>query len=138
MTSVKAARARFRRGHRRMRLLAALAVGVLGACDSDPSGPGAFLARASAPGLGAVVLEVEGQGITGFAGRGSTRVYSAAVPSRPRVHRVVLVDAVGGEIGFDIQVEDVGMERPVVTVVQAAGTDNRSLSSGAVSIAVEQ
>jgi hypothetical protein len=84
------------------------------------------------------VLEVEGAGIQGFAGRGDTRVYSAAVPGRSGVHRVILIDPVGGEITLEMQVDDVGMEGPIVTVVQAARADNASEAVRNLAVTVER
>jgi hypothetical protein len=105
-------------------------------CDLGPSGPGTLTARASGESLGGVVLEIQGRGIRGFSGRGSTRVYSAPVAARPGVHRVILVDPVGGEIGFDIEVDDRGMDGPVATVVQAARTDNTMMLSSGVTVRI--
>jgi hypothetical protein len=108
---------------RRIAVVIAITLAVA-ACDSGPSGPGSILARATGPDVGGALLEIRGTGIRGFAGRGSTRVYSAAVPDRPGVFRVVLVDPEGGDMGFDIQVDDRGMEGPAATVISVAGTDN--------------
>jgi hypothetical protein len=123
---------------RRRALTVPFVLVALGGCDSGPSGPGAVLARVTAPNLGAVVLEVEGAGIQGFAGRGDTRVYSAAVPGRTGVHRVILIDPVGGEITLEMQVDDVGMEGPIVTVVQAARADNASEAVRNLTVTVER
>lgn len=114
------------------------ALTVLAACDSGPSGPGSILARASAPSLGGVLLEVEGRGIRGFSARGTTQVYSAAVPGGGERHRVLLIDPVGGEIGFDIEVEDLGMDGPVIRVIQATRTDNAMISTGSVVVSIER
>ncbi len=111
---------------------------VLGACDSGPSGPGTLEARVQGEAVGAVVLEVEGRGIRGFVGRGSAQVYSAAVPGRTDVHRVILVDPLGGEIAFAVEVDDRRMEGPVVTVVEAAGADDERISAGSVTVRVER
>jgi hypothetical protein len=120
-----------------------LVVLVISACDSGPRGPGALLARASldgasgGPSLGAVVLELQGSGIQGFEARGDTRLYASAVPGKVDVHRVVLVHPSGGELGFEILVDDVGMDRPGVTVVQAADTDNAILERQTVVVRIE-
>jgi hypothetical protein len=111
---------------------------LLGACDSGPEGPGTLSARAEGAALGAVVLEVEGSGIRGFSGRGSTRVYSGAVPGRGGLHRVVLVDAAGGSLGFAIDVDDVGMDGPFVRVVSAATTTNALVLVPEVDVFVER
>lgn len=110
----------------------------LGACDSGPEGPGSFVGRASGESLGAVLLEVQGPGIAGFAGRGSTQVYSGGVPSKVDTYRVILVDPQGGDIGFEIEVEDLGMEGPIITVIQASRTDNVLMSPSGVAVSVER
>lgn len=121
-------------------LLAFLAVS---ACDGGPEGPGALSARAvldEAPGgasLGAAVLEFQGRGIQGFEARGDTRLYASAVAGKTDVHRVVLVHPSGGELGFEILVDDLGRDRPMVTVIQAAGIDNNPLPSGVVVVRIE-
>ena len=111
---------------------------MVAACDSGPSGPGTLEARVRSEGLGAAVLEVEGAGIQGFAGRGSTQVYSGPVPGRTDVYRVIVVDPVGGDIGFEIQVDDVGMDGPILTVITAARTDNGTMAAAGVAVGVER
>lgn len=118
--------------------IAWVCLGALAACDFGPSGPGTLVGRVSAGALGAVVLEVEGRGIQGFTGRGSTQVYSAALPERPNVHRVILMDSEGGELGFEVSVDDRGMDGPFISVVQAAGADNSMLPSGTVTVRMER
>lgn len=118
-------------------LVLALLVAVA-ACDSGPSGPGTLTVVATGASLGGVVLEVEGAGIRGFAGRGSTRVYSAPVQGRTGVHRVVLVGPEPGDLPFEMQVDDLGMEGPVVTVVQAARDDNFVIPASGVSVRIER
>ena len=108
------------------------------ACDSGPSGPGTLEARVQADALGAAVLEVEGGGIQGFVGRGSTQVYSGAVPGRAGVHRVIVVDPVGGDIVFEVEVDDVRMDGPIVTVVKAANTGNVPMSVSGVTVRIER
>jgi hypothetical protein len=120
-----------------LRMLLVVAVPAFSAaCDSGPSGPGALEGRVSAPQLGAVLLEVQGGGINGFEGRAGTRVYSSALAGRPGVYRVIVLDRVGGELGFAIDVDDLGMEGPVVTVIQAADTGNDPMSVGGVSVSL--
>lgn len=109
---------------------------ALGACG--PSGPGSLGARISADGLGGAILEVEGGGIQGFAARGDSRVYSAPMPGREGAHRVVIIHPTGGELGFDIVVDDVGMESPVVRVVSATRADNTLMSVSGIAITVER
>ncbi|MDA0329516.1 MAG: hypothetical protein O2958_10970 [Gemmatimonadetes bacterium] len=113
-----------------------LLVGV--GCDSGPSGPGALTGRVTGQPLGAVVLEVTGVGIQGFDGRGSSQAYSAAVAGRVDTYRVVLVDAVGGDITFDIRVDDVRMEPPTVVVIAAARPDNVSQPVATLAVIVER
>ena len=114
----------------------ALCLVVLGACG--PSGPGALTARITGEGLGGVILEVDGRGIQGFSARGDSRVYSAPMPGRENVHRVVIIHPSGGELGFDIAVDDVGMESPVVRVVSATRTDNTLMSVGGIAFTLER
>jgi len=110
----------------------------IAACDSGPKGPGGLVARATGESLGGVVLRVQGVGITGFAGRGTTQVYSAAVADKVNTHRVILIDPQGGDLGFEIIVEDRAMEGPVITVLQAALTDNRGVSAAVATVTVER
>ena len=124
-------------GPRLYRVAFVFLLGV-GACDSGPSGPGTLEGRVRAEALGAVLLEVEGTGIRGFAGRGSTQIYSAQVPGRGGVHRVIVVDPVGGDIGFEIEVDDVRMDGPIMTVVKAARTDNSTMSTVGVTVGIER
>ena len=115
------------------RALLATPLVVMAACDSGPSGPGSLIATVEADGLGGALLEVVGPGITGFDGLGDTRVYDAELANARNTHRVLLVDPTGGEIRFEIHVEDVGMDDPVLTVVSAAGVDNDTrLTAGIV------
>lgn len=121
-----------------VRILPTLVLVLLAGCDSGPSGPGAILARATAPDLGGVLLDVRGSGIDGFTARGTTQVYSAAVPGSADRHRVILIDPVGGDLGFDIVVQDLGMEDPIITVVQATRTDNAMISNAGVVVTLER
>jgi hypothetical protein len=111
---------------------------VAAGCEWGPSGPGTILARASGPEVGGAVLEVVGSGIQGFAGRGSTRVYWAAMPGRADAFRVVLVDPDGGDMGFDMAVDDRGMDGPAVTVIAAADTGNRLIPTTSVVVRFER
>jgi len=115
-----------------MPLLATL-LAATPACDSGPRGPGTLIATVEAEGLGGALLEVSGRGITGFEGLGDTRVYDAELANAPNTHRVLLVDPTGGALRFEIRVEDVGMDGPLITVVSAAGVDNDTrLTAGIV------
>lgn len=122
------------------RTVATALVGLLAlaACDSGPQGPGSLTAVAAAPSLGGVVLEVEGSGIQGFAGRGSTRVYSAAVEGRTGVYRIILIDPEPGELAFDLEVDDVGMEGPIVKVISATDGENHFMPASRVTVRVER
>ena len=88
--------------------------------------------------LGGVVLEVEGVGIQGFGARGATRAYSAAVPSRTNVHRVVLVSPTAGKLEFEIMVEDLAMESPVVTVIEATDGGNTLVPPSRATVSIER
>lgn len=122
------------------RLVVALVIApvLVAGCDSGPSGPGHLSARTSGPTLGAVVLEVEGQGIEGFSARGSSRVYSAPVEGRSGVYRVIVLSPDAGSLPFEIDVEDMGMEGPVITVVSAADGANVAMPASEVAVTVER
>lgn len=123
------------------RLLRSSLVAALGlaACDLGPSGPGTVAGTVTGDAtLGAAVLDVTWPGITGFDGRGSTQVYSAAVAGFPDRYRVVLVDPVGGELRFSIAVDDAYLQSPIVTVVAAAGTDNLTRSAAGLGVVLER
>ena len=121
------------------KLVAGLSVLVLAACDLGPSGPGTIAGSVTGNAtLGAVVLDVTWPGVVGFEGRGSTQVYSAAVAGSPERYRVVLVSPSGGDLPFAILVDDAYLESPVVTVVEAVGSDNLSLSIGGLRVVLER
>jgi len=108
-----------------MASLAAAAVVFLAACDTSPSGPATVAGTVTGPSdLGAVVLDVVWPGVQGFEGQGSTQVYWAQVPDEPNRHRVILVGPAGGDLRFGVLVDDLYLEGPVVTVVEAASTNN--------------
>jgi hypothetical protein len=123
-----------RRGRSTIRAaFVALLLAAVAACDSGPSGPGALTVTVESDGLGGALLEVTGPGIIGFQGLGDTRVYDAELAGTPDAHRVLLVDPTGGQLRFEIEVEDIGMDDPVLTVVSAAGVDNQArLNAGIV------
>lgn len=127
-----------RTSRRLVALVATLGLLAVAACDSGPSGPGTMTAFASGASIGGAVLQVEGTGIRGFTARGTTRLYSAAVDGRDGTHRVILVTPTPGEMAFDIEVDDRGMEGPVVTVVSAANHDNLVVSASNVTVRVER
>ena len=124
-----------RPGHR---LLGLLVVATLAGCDLGPSGPGTVAGTVvgTAP-LGAVVLEVTGVGITGFTGQGDTQAYGAVVSDLEGRHRVVLVDRAGGQIQFGIRVQDLGAERPMITVVLAASPENQTVPITGIEVQLE-
>lgn len=117
-------------------LLLALSVG---ACDLfGPSGPGTLEATVSADApLGALVLELQGEGITGFVGRGDTRVYGRAVAPAQGRHRVILVAPEGSPLRFGIEVEDRGADKPSVLVVSAVDTENRASNAPGIQVKVD-
>jgi hypothetical protein len=117
---------------------ASLSLLVIAACDSGPSGPGSLIGRVTGESLGGVVLEVTGAGIRGFEGRGNTQAYAAPMAGRENMHRVLLIDPQGGEILFEILVDDVGMDDPVMVVVSAAGTDNLTQMAASIDVRVER
>ena len=109
------------------------------ACEFGPSGPGTLVGRVSGASLGGVVVEVVGVGIRGFEGRGSTQTYAAPVPGRADAFRVILIDPeAGGDILFEILVDNVHMEGPVMTVVSAAGNDNATQMVASIDVRVER
>lgn len=122
------------------RLALAAAVVALSGCDLfGPSGPGVLDATLTAEGeLGAVVLEVTGPAVRGFVGQGTTRAYGALV-STAEVgrHRLVLVGEDGGPMRFGIEVDDLAADPPVVTVITAAGVNNRPTTATGVTVRVE-
>jgi hypothetical protein len=88
--------------------------------------------------LGAVVLDVVWAGVRGFEARGGTQVYSAPVPGEQNHHRVILVGPTGGDLSFGVLVDDVYLEGPVVTVVEAVATDNLPRSVGNIRVLLER
>ena len=120
----------------------AMTVAALGAltlgCDSGPSGPGALVASVHGDALGGVVLEVTGRGIQGFEGLGNTRVYAAPVAGSPGTHRVLLIHPEGGDLRFEIQVEDLDLDDPVARVVSAAGVDNDTRLTAGIEFRIER
>jgi len=98
---------------------------VMSGCDLGPSGPGTVSGTVTgSPSLGAVVLDISWPGVVGFEARGSTLLYSSAVPGSPDRYRVIVVNLTGGDIPFAISVEDAYLQSPVLSVVEATGTDN--------------
>lgn len=111
-----------------MRPLALLLLFVLVAgCSDDPSGPGTIQGRVeSADAIGAVWLEVQGEGVEGFRPGPDTRVFGARAGSSPDTWRVVVVGEEPGELRFEIEVEDVAV-LPSAVVLSAADGQNHVL-----------
>lgn len=107
-------------------------------CDSGPKGPGALTGRATGENLGGVLLRVEGSGIQSFSGLGSSQVYSAPVENKVDTHRVLIISTEGGDLQFEINVDDRAMEGPIITILQAALTDNRAVSAAVATVTVER
>lgn len=111
----------------------------LAGCDLfGPSGPGALEATVTVDEpLGALVLELDGGGVTGFQGRGDTRVVgSSRVGSQGR-RRVVLVTPDGSPIRFAIEVDDLGADPPSVRVVSAVDLQNRPSNALGIEVRVD-
>jgi len=119
-----------------MRHAVALGVFVLAGCDSGPSGPGAIEAIVTGETLAGVLLQVDGAGIRGFSARGDARVYGAPDADRPGRHRVIVISPSSGELRFAIDVDDLDMEGPSITILQATRADNRLVTPSAASIRI--
>jgi hypothetical protein len=119
---------------------ALLGVLALAACDlGGPRGPVRVAGTVTGdPALGAAVVELTWQGVKGFEGRGGTQLYSGAVAGSPTRHRLVLVDAAGGDLRFTIDLEDDLLQGPVATVVSAVGTDNLPLDAADLRVVLER
>lgn len=120
-------------------VLAAFTVVALAACETGPHGPhtvnGTVVGTAD---LAAAVLDVTWPGILGFEGQGSTQVYSAPVTGEADRYRVILVAPAGGNLRFGIQVDGVYLQGPVVTVVEAAGSDDLPRSVADMQVLLER
>lgn len=121
-----------------MRRLLMLGAALASLAGCGPEGPGALTGRVTGDDLGAVLLRVEGAGVQSFNGLGDTQVYAAPVADRPDTHRVILVDPQGTDLAFEIQVDDRGMEGPVITVLQAALTTNQAVSAAVATVTIER
>jgi hypothetical protein len=108
------------------------------ACDLGPEGPATVTGRIEGhPALGAVVLEVTWRGVTGFAGRGSTQAYAAASTTVPDRHRVVLVGPEISALPFEIDVESVFADVPLITVVEAVNIGNLPVDPSTLKVELE-
>jgi hypothetical protein len=116
-----------------------IALAALSACDSGPSGPATVAGTVTgASDLGAVVLDVVWPGVQAFEGQGDTQVYSAPVAGEANRHRVIVVSPTGGDLTFGILVDDLYLEGPVVTVVEATGSNNVPRSVGDLRVLLER
>lgn len=112
---------------------------VSGCGDSGPSGPGSLQATVESGSIrvGAVVLTIEGMGITGFSPQGTTRVFSNRLSAT--THRVVVVGGTPGGVPFLINVEDVGATLPAVTVIEAVSGKDRGIADiSGISVSVSR
>ena len=110
------------------RLVALLVLLAAAACDSGPKGPGFLTATIEGPvPLGAAIVEVQGEGVLGFEGAGTTHVFTT--PGEPGVHRVVLIGEQPGDLRFKVQVQEVRDRPPSATIIQASGGDDIPLAT---------
>jgi hypothetical protein len=117
------------RAVRWLRRVGALALLAAAACDSGPKGPGYLSATIEGPvPLGAAIVEVQGEGVLGFEGAGTTHVFSAP-GSTASLHRVVLVGESPGDLRFRVQVQELGDRPPSATIVSASGGDDIPLAT---------
>jgi hypothetical protein len=116
-----------RRGGRWIVGLLAAAM-VAGCGDDGPSGPGTLDVRvtSASSSLGAVILQVQGSGITAVSGTGSNRVVAGSVQQDAR--SVIVVGPGPGELRFALEVQDVG-STPTVTVVAATDASNLEITA---------
>lgn len=113
---------------RRSLFIALVAFLVLAAAACEPSGPGSLTASVEGPvAAGAVVVELQGSGITGIEGAGGTRAFSAAAQNGR--HRIVVVGPEAGRLRFRVQVRDLASEPPTGRVVEAVDGQNRPIPS---------
>jgi hypothetical protein len=125
---------------RRLALVALTALVLpLAGCDLfGPSGPGTLEATVTAQEpLGGLVLELTGGRITGFEGRGQTRVYGRTVSAAQDRHRVVIVAPDGADMRFGIEVEDRGAPPPSVLVVSAVGPGNQASNATGIQVRID-
>ena len=119
------------------RVLGTALVVFAAACGED-SGPGEWTVTARADGgVGAVVVEISGQGIEQVTGAGNTRVF--ANPSGDATtRRVIGVSSGGGTVDFVVSVLDVATGAPTVTAREATSTSNQAVSPAAVSVSISR
>lgn len=108
---------------------------LVAACDLfGPSGPGSLTARVVGQGpdgqgvaVGAAVLQVSGSGVRGIASAGASRIFSRQ-QTEPGTWRVVVVNPDGGELLFEIEVDDVAAPAPSTLIFTAADTSDEPIS----------
>jgi len=105
---------------------------VFGCGDSGPKGPGSFDASLQivGPPAGGVVVDLTGEGISGVAGQGDTRVFTNAITGG---YRVIAVSETG-TITFRVQVNKVESGIPGAVVVNATGTDNGTRGPAGITV----
>lgn len=113
-----------------------LALGMVACSDGGPSGPGAWtgLVRSSTAPAGAVILELDGVGITEVDGVGPTHAFAHRTAGPDPVDgsetwRVVLVTAAPGSMSFRVPVEDLGAGAPRAVVISAVDGEDEPLTS---------
>lgn len=109
----------------RVGLLSVLLVGPWG-CDSGLEGPGELQAalQGPVPALGAALLEVKGQGITGFSSSDDARIFWAPLSFPDNTYRVLVVRPTPGTLRFLVAVQDRGGPKPSASVIQVVTGDN--------------
>ena len=108
------------------RSIAIWALVFLGAgCDSGPSGPGDITGTIQSQGtpLGGAVVEIVSSGVEEFSGAGGTRVFSA-IQENPVVHRVIVIGDSGGDLTFNVSVQDLDGRLPRVSIVSLVDLNN--------------
>ena len=110
------------------KLFALLLVAGLSACSDEgpPPGPGSLVASVVGPNgaEGAAVVHLLGDGVTSVRVAGGTEVYVREYDSRARL---VVVHPTGGDLTFEIDVDDV--TDPPSFVVDAVAAPDNSLRS---------
>lgn len=114
-------------------LLAALlaALTLLGACgDEGPSGPTTVQATVrGGVALGAVVLEIQGQGIEAVEGTGGTEAFTAPLDAGGNRYRAVLVASTPGNPTFRVRLASGGAEDLTAVVLSAADGRNDAITA---------
>lgn len=113
--------------------LALMLVGI-GGCEDDVRGPGTLDLRVSASvPLGAAVVEVVGEGVTGVEqpATGWVELVPVAPQGDTPVHRLVVIQEQVGVLAVRLRVTDVETVRPTVTVIEASDGNDQALASPA-------